>query len=133
MRFYSLVSVAVSSIFLFSASVSAASIEETLGEEYQQKKTLVEEMFAAKVNKIGERKALPEEIRQLLLKQANEVREFDLYTLDRKKDMKIRHAKERDAIREKLREEAQDRVKWILENEDAFKTEDKADQAVVQK
>lgn len=133
MRLYLFLLTAVASTALFPAAVRAASIEETLGEEYQQKKTLVEEMFAAKVNKIGERKALPEEIRHLLLKQANEVREFDLYTLERKKDMKIRHAKERDSIREKLREEAQDRVKWILENEEAFKGEDKADQAVVQK
>lgn len=132
MRLYLFLLTAVAPTFLFPAVASAASIEESLGEEYQQKKTLVEEMFAAKVNKIGERKALPEEIRQLLLKQANEVREFDLYTLERKKDMKIRHAKERDTIREKLREEAQDRVKWILENEDAFKSEDKADDAAVQ-
>ena len=102
MRLYLFLLTAVASTALFPPAVRAASIEETLGEEYQQKKTLVEERFAAKVNKIGERKALPEEIRQLLLKQANEVREFDLYTLERKKGMKIRHAKERDSIREKL-------------------------------
>ena len=32
----------------------------------------------------------------------------------------MRHAKERDEIRDKLRKEAQGRVKWLLDNEEAF-------------
>ena len=103
-----------------SAGQAPSASENVLREEYEQKKLLINQMFSTKVEKIRQRTVLPEDILNLLVKQADEVREFDLYTLDKKLDMKLRHAKERDEIRDKLRKEAQGRVKWLLDNEEAF-------------
>ena len=103
------------------SAVSAQTTENALREEYEQKKVLINDMFQTKVQKIRQRTVLPEDIMNVLIKQADEVREFDIYTLDRKLELKLRHAKERDEVREKLRKEAQERVKWLLENEEAFK------------
>lgn len=103
------------------SAASAQTTENALREEYEQKKVLINDMFQTKVQKIRQRTVLPEDIMNVLIKQADEVREFDIYTLDRKLELKLRHAKERDEVREKLRKEAQERVKWLLENEEAFK------------
>ncbi len=115
------------------ASASAQTTENALREEYEQKKLLINEMFQTKVEKIRQRTVLPQDILDALVRQADEVREFDLYTLDRKLELKLRHAKERDEIRDKLRQEAQDRVKWLLSNEEAFKAtkEERAEEDLV--
>ncbi len=121
MRMLSISAVVFAAATFFNASsASAQTSENVLREEYEQKKLLINQMFSTKVEKIRQRTVLPEDILNLLVKQADEVREFDLYTLDKKLDMKLRHAKERDEIRDKLRKEAQGRVKWLLDNEEAF-------------
>lgn len=122
MRLLSISAVAfVAATILGGASASAQTTENALREEYEQKKLLINEMFQTKVEKIRQRTVLPQDILDTLVRQADEVREFDLYTLDRKLELKLRQAKERDEIRNKLRQEAQDRVKWLLSNEEAFK------------
>ena len=118
MRMLSISAVVFAAATFFNASnASAQTSENVLREEYE---LLINQMFSTKVEKIRQRTVLPEDILNLLVKQADEVREFDLYTLDKKLDMKLRHAKERDEIRDKLRKEAQGRVKWLLDNEEAF-------------
>ncbi|MCQ2914272.1 MAG: hypothetical protein MJ247_03660 [Alphaproteobacteria bacterium] len=102
---------------------NALGMEETLEAEYNQKVLLVNEMFQKKVEKIRQKDVLPERIRNMLIKQADEIRAADINTLEAKKLLKLRHAKERDAMREELRKEAQERVKWILENEEEFQQE----------
>lgn len=122
MRLLSISAVAfVAATILGGASASAQTTENALREEYEQKKLLINEMFQTKVEKIRQRTVLPQDILDTLVRQADEVRDFDLYTLDRKLELKLRQAKERDEIRNKLRQEAQDRVKWLLSNEEAFK------------
>ena len=138
MRMLSISAVVFAAATFFNASnASAQTSENVLREEYEQKKLLINQMFSTKVEKIRQRTVLPEDILNLLVKQADEVREFDLYTLDKKLDMKLRHAKERDEIRDKLRKEAQGRVKWLLDNEEAFQAtqEERAaeDQAKIEK
>ncbi len=112
--------VCAAATFFNASTASAQATENVLREEYEQKKLLINQMFTTKVEKIRQRTVLPEDILNALVKQADEVREFDLYTLDRKLELKLRHAKERDEIRDRLRKEAQGRVKWLLDNEEAF-------------
>lgn len=123
MRLFSITLVVLTLMSGVVSSVNAQqAVDKTLRDEYEQKKVLINEMFQTKIDKINRQISLPENILNLLIKQADEVREFDLYTLDRKFEMKMRHATERDAMRERLRFEAQNRVKWLIDNDDAFNT-----------
>lgn len=94
--------------------------ERAIQEEFEQNRNKISEIFQDKVQKISARTALPEDMRNLLISQADEVRQFDLYVLHRKLDMKLRHAKARDDMKEQLREDAQNRAKWMLEDEENF-------------
>ena len=102
------------------------SFEETLNKQYDLKKQQISRLFQDKVQKISERTSLPEEMRQVLIRQADEVREFDMRILQQKLEMKIKHAKERDVIKERLKNDAMNRVKWIMENERDFQENKKA-------
>lgn len=113
------------STILATMSVKAAdvSIEETLQADYEQKKQLIDEMFKKKVEKIRQKDVLPDRIRNLLIRQADEIRDYDLQVLNKKLQLKLRQAKERDVAREEMRKEAQERIKWVLENEAEFQVE----------
>ncbi|MCQ2966544.1 MAG: hypothetical protein MJ250_07415 [Alphaproteobacteria bacterium] len=113
------------STILATMSVKAAdvSIEDTLQADYDQKKQLIDEMFKKKVEKIRQKDVLPDRIRNLLIRQADEIRDYDLQVLNKKLQIKLRQAKERDVAREEMRKEAQERIKWVLENEAEFQVE----------
>lgn len=113
------------STILATMSVQAAdiSVEETLQADYAQKKQLIDEMFKKKVEKIRQKDVLPDRIRNLLIRQADEIRDYDLQVLNKKLQIKLRQAKERDTAREEMRKEAQERIKWVLENEAEFQAE----------
>ena len=99
MRLLSISAVAfVAATILGGASASAQTTENALREEYEQKKLLINEMFQTKVEKIRQRTVLPQDILDTLVRQADEVRDFDLYTLDRKLELKLRQAKERGSV-----------------------------------
>ncbi len=99
---------------------NSLNFEETLNKQYDLKKQQISRLFQDKVQKISERTSLPEEMRQALIRQADEVRAFDLGILQQKLEMKIKHAKERDVIKDRLKNDAMNRVKWIMENERDF-------------
>lgn len=123
MRFDSIVcGVCLCGIMLSGIPAAAQEIaaEVLLKEEYNEKNNRINEMFQEKIAKISERIALPEEMRSLLIGQADEVREFDIETLKRKLDMKIRQAKDRDDLKERLRQDSQNRMKWLMQDEAMF-------------
>ena len=128
---------AVCGIMVLSAvSVCAEEVssEQIMQSEFQLNNEQINEIFQEKIQKISARLALPEEMRNLLIKQADEIRQFDLDTLKNKMDLKVRHAKERDEMKERLRQDAQNRVKWQMEEEERFQknkaAREQADQAV---
>ncbi|GEM_PF-3577999 len=108
---------ALSSAAAFAQSIPA---EMLIQEEARLNGEQINEIFQEKIQKISSRQALPEEMRNLLVMQADEVRQFDTDMLKKKMDMKLRHAKERDQMKERLRQDAQNRVKWQLEEEIRF-------------
>lgn len=108
---------ALSSAAAFAQSIPA---EMLIQEEARLNGEQINEIFQEKIQKISSRQALPEEMRNLLVMQADEVRQFDTDMLKQKMDMKLRHAKERDQMKERLRQDAQNRVKWQLEEEIRF-------------
>lgn len=123
MRFDSIVSgICLCGVMLSGVPAAAqeVAVEVLLKEEYNEKNSRINEMFQEKIAKISERVALPEEMRALLIGQADEVREFDVETLKRKLDMKIRQAKERDDLKERLRQDSQNRMKWLMQDEAMF-------------
>ena len=93
---------------------------DVLQEEYRRNSEQIDRIFRDKVQKISERPALPQEMRDLLTKQADEVRDFDSKTLKDKMDMKIRQARERDRLKERLRRDAENRVQWLVDEEERF-------------
>ena len=93
---------------------------DVLQEEYRLNNERIDRIFRDKVQKISERPSLPQEMRDLLMKQADEVRDFDAKTLKDKMDMKIRHARERDLLKERLRHDAENRVQWLVDEEERF-------------
>ena len=93
---------------------------DVLQEEYRLNNERIDRIFRDKVRKISERPSLPQEMRDLLMKQADEVRDFDAKTLKDKMDMKIRHARERDLLKERLRHDAENRVQWLVDEEERF-------------
>ena len=109
--------------------------EQLMKSELEQNKVKINEIFQDKVQKISTRRSLPEEMRGLLLSQADEVRQFDIDMLEKKMALKQRHAHQRDELKERLRKDAQNRVKWMLEDETDFQknkeTREKAEQAVL--
>ena len=128
---------AVCGIMVLSAvSVCAEEVssEQIMQSEFQINNEQINDIFQEKIQKISARLALPEEMRSLLIKQADEIRQFDLDTLKNKMDLKVRHAKERDEMKERLRQDAQNRVKWQMEEEERFQknkaARDRAEQAV---
>ena len=115
------------SIVLTTCLISATSVcaqdafsEQMLQDEFLQNNEKINEIFQDKIKKISARTALPDEIKKLLISQADEIRQFDLEMLKKKMDMKLRHAKERDEMKETLRKDAQNRVKWMMEDEARF-------------
>ncbi len=108
---------ALSSAAAFAQGIPA---EMLIQEEARLNGEQINEIFQEKIQKISSRQALPEEMRNLLVMQADEVRQFDTDMLKKKMDMKLRHAKERDQMKERLRQDAQNRVKWQLEEEIRF-------------
>lgn len=96
------------------------SSEQMMQSEFQLNNKQISEIFREKIQKISARRALPEEMKKLLIKQADEIRQFDVDTLKNKMDLKVRHAKERDQMKEALRQDAQNRVKWQMEEEERF-------------
>ena len=74
-------------------------------------------------------------MRGLLITQADEVRSFDLEMLEKKMKLKQRHARQRDELKERLRQDAQNKAKWMLEDETNFQKNkekrEKTEQAVL--
>lgn len=103
-----------------SVQAQELSADEALQSEFELNKMKVEEIFQDKIQKISARSALPEDMRKLLISQADEIRQFDLNMLQKKMELKIKQAKKRDEIKEKLRQDAQNRAKWLLEDEEKF-------------
>ena len=99
------------------SAAKPVTFEDTLRQQYELQKEKINKMFQDKLAKISARTSLPEDMKQMLIRQADEIREFDSYTLDRKLDMKLKQAQERDIIKERLKADATNRAKWILENE----------------
>lgn len=99
--------------------------EMSLRDEYKVKKEKIQQLFNDKIEKIGERSAIPEDLRQMLIQQADEVKEFDMKTLDLKLDLKLKHARQRSLIKDRLKEDAMNRVQWILDNEREFEEKKK--------
>ncbi|MGN1078563.1 MAG: hypothetical protein ACI4TE_00130 [Alphaproteobacteria bacterium] len=133
---FKIVSAVYGIMVLFAASVCAEEVssEQIMQSEFQLNNEQINEIFQEKIQKISARLALPEEMRSLLIKQADEIRQFDLDTLKNKMDLKVRHAKERDEMKERLRQDAQNRVKWQMEEEERFQknktVREQAEQAV---
>ena len=77
-------------ICLLALSVRAQELtqEQLMQAEFQQNKTKIDEIFRDKVQKISSRRSLPEEMRGLLISQADEIRQFDMNMLENKMKMK---------------------------------------------
>ena len=107
-------------LLAFSSHAQELQLEGIIKAEFEKNKTKIDEIFQDKINKISARSALPDDMRKLLISQADEIRQFDLEMLEKKMDMKLKHAKQRDEKKEELRKDAQNRVKWMLEDEANF-------------
>lgn len=107
---------------LIAASVQAqdVSADAALQAEFELNKNKINEIFQDKIQKITARAALPEDMRKVLISQADEIRQFDQEMLQKKMELKIKHAKQRDEIKETLRQDARNRAKWLLEDEENF-------------
>ena len=99
----------------FGVQAQEKTAQEVLREQYSKNREQVEEIFKQKIDKIRERTALPEKMRALLIRQADEMREFDIYTLDRKLEMKIRQMGERDKIKNELKKELYEKEVQVQE------------------
>ncbi len=96
------------------------SYETALRAQFEIKKEKIQQLFNDKVQKIGERPAIPEDLRQMLIQQADEIKKFDLETLDKKLNMKLYHAQQRNTIKDRLKEDAVSNIQWIMDNEREF-------------
>lgn len=107
-------------LLAFSVHAEEMTPQQALQKEFEQNKTKIDEIFQEKIQKISARVTLPENMRRLLISQADEIRRFDLDMLEKKMEIKVRQAKDRDELKEQLRQDAQNRAKWILEDEANF-------------
>ena len=114
------------------AGAAELTMEQIMKAEFEQNKSKINEIFQDKVQKISARPALPEKMRNLLISQADEIRKFDMDMLQKKMDMKLRQAKQRDEMKERLRQDAQNRAKWILEDEENFQKNKRKGEAAEQ-
>lgn len=117
-------------LFLFDGTAYGAgreydTFEAVLQEQYKEKKARIQQLFNEKIEKIGERSAIPEDLRQMLIDQANEIKDFDMKMLDEKLNLKLKHARQRSAIKDSLKEDAMRRVEWVMENENEFEAKKK--------
>lgn len=116
-------------LFLFDGTAYGAgrdkTFESVLQEQYKEKKARIQQLFNEKIEKIGERSAIPEDLRQMLIDQANEIKDFDMKVLDEKLNMKLKHARQRSVIKDSLKEDAMRRVEWVMENENEFEAKKK--------
>lgn len=117
-------------LFLFDGTAYGAgreydTFEAVLQDQYKEKKARIQQLFNEKIEKIGERSAIPEDLRQMLIDQANEIKDFDMKMLDEKLNLKLKHARQRSAIKDSLKEDAMRRVEWVMENENEFEAKKK--------
>ena len=117
-------------LFLFDGTAYGAgreydTFEAVLQDQYKEKKARIQQLFNEKIEKIGERSAIPEDLRQMLIDQANEIKDFDMKVLDEKLNLKLKHARQRSAIKDSLKEDAMRRVEWVMENENEFEAKKK--------
>ena len=103
----------------FAARAQEKTAQEALREQYSKNREQIETIFKRKIEKISERTALPEKMRNLLIRQADEMREFDIYTLDRKLEMKMRQMTERDKIKNELKQELYQKETQLEEQKQA--------------
>lgn len=90
---------------VFSAAAEERTSMDILREQYERDREQVEDIFQQKVDMIRQRTALPEKMRLILIKQANEMKEFDIYTLDRRMELKVKQMQARDDLKNKLKRE----------------------------
>lgn len=111
------------SALMFGVSLTAQAQEKTaqeaLREQYSKNREQIEMIFKRKIEKISQSKALPEKMRNLLVRQADEMREFDIYTQDRKLEMKMRQMSERDKIKNELKQELYQKEAQLEEQKQA--------------
>mgnify|MGYP004665672277 CR=1 FL=1 len=111
------------SALMFGVSLTARAQEKTaqeaLREQYSKNREQIEMIFKRKIEKISQSKALPEKMRNLLVRQADEMREFDIYTQDRKLEMKMRQMSERDKIKNELKQELYQKEAQLEEQKQA--------------
>lgn len=111
------------SALIFGVSLTAQAQEKTaqeaLREQYSKNREQIEMIFKRKIEKISQSKALPEKMRNLLVRQADEMREFDIYTQDRKLEMKMRQMSERDKIKNELKQELYQKEAQLEEQKQA--------------
>ena len=111
------------SALIFGVSLTARAQEKTaqeaLREQYSKNREQIEMIFKRKIEKISQSKALPEKMRNLLVRQADEMREFDIYTQDRKLEMKMRQMSERDKIKNELKQELYQKEAQLEEQKQA--------------
>lgn len=111
------------SALIFGVSLTAKAQEKTaqeaLREQYSKNREQIEMIFKRKIEKISQSKALPEKMRNLLVRQADEMREFDIYTQDRKLEMKMRQMSERDKIKNELKQELYQKEAQLEEQKQA--------------
>lgn len=127
MRFFVFIIAGI--LFLFDGTAYGAGRDKTfeavLQEQYKEKKARIQQLFNEKIEKIGERSAIPEDLRQMLIDQANEIKDFDMKVLDEKLNLKLKHARQRSVIKDSLKEDAMRRVEWVMENENEFEAKKK--------
>ena len=103
------------------ASAEELSVDDLIRKEYEQDKNKINEIFEDKIQKITARVSLPDEMRNLLISQAAEVRQFDLDVLQKKKELKLDQARKRDDLKYRLRQDAENRAMKILQDEENFR------------
>ena len=109
-------------LFLFAVSAYAEEMlpAELIQKEFELDRDKIHEIFQDKIQKISARTSLPDDMRNLLISQAAEVRQFDLDVLQKKRDLKLKQVRQRDDLKDRLRKDAENRARWILDDEENF-------------
>ena len=109
-------------LFLFAVSAHAEELlpAELIQKEFELDRDKIHEIFQDKIQKISARASLPDDMRNLLISQAAEVRQFDLDVLQKKRDLKLKQVRQRDDLKDRLRKDAENRAHWILDDEENF-------------
>ena len=109
-------------LFLFAVSAHAEEMlpSEQIQKEFELDRDKIHEIFQDKIQKISARISLPDDMRNLLISQAAEVRQFDLDVLQKKRDLKLKQVRQRDDLKDRLRKDAENRANWILQEEENF-------------